>query len=165
MKIYKETYFDRNAWLLDNMDKLNVSHLEFLVLLVINFCREHNKEISLDFLCEKLQVSPNDLDKALASLSGKGYLRIDINEKGICYDIDGVFDFDIVKYDEVENNDIYDAVETFLSRPLTPIDKMKTAELLETYSEDAILDAIRMACAYRKYNLAYVETILRNDKG
>ena len=68
MKIYKEAYFDRNAWLLDNMDKLNVSHLEFLVLLVINFCQEHNKEISLDFLCEKLQVSPNDLDKALASL-------------------------------------------------------------------------------------------------
>ena len=49
MKIYKEAYFDRNAWLLDNMDKLNVSHLEFLVLLVINFCQEHNKEISLDF--------------------------------------------------------------------------------------------------------------------
>ena len=68
-------------------------------------------------------------------------------------------------YDEVENNDIYDAVEAFLSRPLTPIDKMKTAELLENYSEDAIQDAIRMACAYRKYNLAYVETILRNDKG
>ena len=42
---------------------------------------------------------------------------------------------------------------------------MKTAELLENYSEDAIQDAIRMACAYRKYNLAYVETILRNDKG
>ena len=46
--------------------------LEFLVLLVINFCQEHNKEISLDFLCEKLQVSPNDLDKALADVKNYG---------------------------------------------------------------------------------------------
>ena len=165
MKIFKEAYFDRNAWLLDNMDKLNVNHLEALLLLIINFCHEHNKEINIDFLCEKLQTSPSDLDKGLAGLSNKGYLHINLGEKGICYDIDGVFDFDVVKYDEIENDDIYNAVETFLSRPLTPIDKMKTAELLENFSEDAILDAIRMACAYRKYNLAYVETILRNDKG
>ena len=165
MKIFKEAYFDRNAWLLDNMDKLNVNHLEALLLLIINFCQEHNKEINIDFLCEKLQVGPSVLDKGLAGLSNKGYLHINLGEKGICYDIDGVFDFDVVKYDEIENDDIYNAVETFLSRPLTPIDKMKTAELLENFSEDAILDAIRMACAYRKYNLAYVETILRNDKG
>lgn len=164
MKIYKETYFNPNAWLLDNFDKLNISHSEVLLLLLINFCHEHNKEITLEFLCEKLQISQNDLDNLLASLSGKGYLHIDVDTKGISYNIDGVFEFDVVKYEEVENDDIYQAIEEFLSRPLNPMDKMKTAELISNYNEDAIYDAIRMACAYRKYNLAYVEAILKNEK-
>lgn len=164
MKIYKQVYFDKNAWLLDNFEKLNLTHTESLLLLIINFCNEYDKEITYDFLCNKLQIKQNELDNVLASLTGKHYLHIDVNKQGIYYDIDQIFDFDINDYEENNHNDIYRTIEDFLSRPLNPIDRMKVSDLLNTYDENAICDAIRMACAYRKYNLAYVESILRNDR-
>ncbi len=164
MKIYNEPYFDRNAWLLANFDKLNISNDEILLLLLINFANKNNINITYDYLSEKLKVSIKDLDKMLANLTSKHYLHIDVNEEGICYSIDEIFEFDVVKYEEIENDDIYKTIEDFLSKPLTPIERMKVTDLLNIYDENSIYDAIRVAEGYRKYNLAYVESILRNEK-
>ncbi len=164
MKIYNEPYFDRNAWLLANFDKLNISNQEVLLLLLINFANEHKIEISYEYLNEKLKLGNKELDTMFADLTSKHYLKIDLNEDGICYSIDEVFEFDIVKYEEIENDDIYKTFENFLCKPLSPIERMKVTDLLNTYDENAIYDAIRVAEGYRKYNLAYVESILRNEK-
>lgn len=164
MKIYKEPYFDKNAWLLANFDKLNIANEEVLLLLLLNFSNEHGIDITYDYLSDKLKVSTSDLDRMFADLTSKHYLRIDVNEKGVCYSIDEVFEFDVEKYEEIENEDIYKTLEDFLSKPLSPIERMKVSDLLNTYDENSIYDAIRVAEGYRKYNLAYVESILRNEK-
>ena len=164
MKIYNEPYFNKNAWLLKNFDKLNISNDEILVLLLINFYNENNLEIKYEDLAAKLGINTNKLDEIFADLTSKHYLHIDVNEKGIAYSIDEVFEFDVAKYEEIENEDIYKTLEDFLSKPLTPIERMKVSDLLNTYDENSIFDAVRIAEGYRKYNLAYVESILRNEK-
>lgn len=164
MKIYNELYFNKNAWLLANFDKLNISNDEILVLLLINFYNEHNLEIKYEDLAAKLSININRLDEIFADLTSKHYLHIDVNEKGLSYSIDEVFEFDVAKFEEIQNEDIYKTLEDFLSKPLTPIERMKVSDLLNTYDENSIFDAIRVAEGYRKYNLAYVESILRNEK-
>ena len=52
----------------------------------------------------------------------------------------------------------------FLSRPLIGDELIKTNELIEKYGENKFIDALRMAEAYRKHNLAYVEGILKNEE-
>ena len=48
---------------------------------------------------------------------------------------------------------------------VTYADKLiKTNELIEKYGENKFIDALRMAEAYRKHNLAYVEGILKNEE-
>ena len=56
-KWFKQPYFNRRVWLIENFDKLNLSNDEFVVVLLIDYCKEFNKEISYDYLCTKLKIN------------------------------------------------------------------------------------------------------------
>lgn len=163
-KWYKQPYFNRRAWILENFDKLNLTSDETLTILLIDFSKESKKKIDYNYLCSKLSLDTKHLDKILASLVAKHYLVIKATDKGVSFDIDQIFEFDPDKYEVSENDDLYDIVSEFLNKPLTPTELQKTNDLLEKYGENKVIDAIRTAEAYRKSSLAYVEGILRNAK-
>ena len=48
MKFFEERFFDRRNWILDNIKKLDVSPIEALVLLQIDFLNQYKQEVSLD---------------------------------------------------------------------------------------------------------------------
>ncbi len=162
-KWFKQPYFNRRVWLIENFDKLNLSNDEFVVVLLIDYCKEFNKEISYDYLCTKLKINTKKLDIILASLVSKHYLVIKANKK-ISFDIENIFEFDEEQYDLTIHKDIYDIVSDLISRPLTPNEMIKVNDLIEKYGENDLIDAVRSAEAYRKYSLAYVEGILKNEK-
>ena len=163
-KWYKQPYFDARAWILENFDKLNLTSEETLVILLVDFAKENKKKLSYDYLCSKLNVNTKQLDKILSSLVAKHYLSINVNTTGVGFDIDGIFEFDMEKYEIVENKSIFNMCEELLNRPLTPNELQKVNDLLEKYNENDFIDAIRVAEAYRKASLAYVEGVLRNGK-
>ncbi|MDO4500966.1 MAG: hypothetical protein Q4B60_06815 [Erysipelotrichaceae bacterium] len=163
-KWYKQPYFNRRTWILENFDKLNLNSQETMVILLVDYAKEAKKKLNYEYLCDKLAIEPKELDSVLSNLVAKHYLNINANEKGISFDIDNIFEFDPEKYEVVENTSILDAVSDFLNKPLTPNELMKTKDLLDKYGEEKLLDALRMAEAYRKYTLAYVEGILKNGK-
>ena len=163
-KWYKEPYFNKQVWILENFNKLNLSADEAMIILLIDYCKTNNKNITYDYLCEKMNIKQKKLDELLSLLVSKHCLSISANEKSICFDIDGIFEFDEEKYEEVVNEDVYNIVSYFLSRPLVNNELLKTNELIEKYGENKFIDALRMAEAYRKHNLAYVEGILKNDE-
>ena len=163
-KWYKQPYFNRRAWILENFDKLNLSAQECMLILLIDYAKENKRKINYEYFETKLKLNQKELDKILTNLVSKHYLAINVNEKGISFDIDNIFEFDPEKYETVDNKNIYEIVEQFINKPLGPNQIQKVNDLIEQYGENKFIDAIRIGEAYRKNNLSYVEGILRNEK-
>lgn len=163
-KWYRESYFNRKNWILENFDKLNLSNDELVLVLLIELCKESRKQITYDYLTEKMHKSVKDIDKIIASLVSKHYLNLGSNAKGLVLDIDNLFEFDLDKYEVSENKNLYDTLSELFGKPLTPNELQKVNDLLNEYSEKDILEAVRIAEANRKLKLSYIEGILRNGK-
>ena len=163
-KWYKESYFNRKNWILENFDKLNLTNDELVLVLLIELCKESKKQVTYDYLTNKLNKTVNDVDKIIASLVSKNYLKLSSNAKGLVLDIDNLFEFDIEKYEVSENSNLYDTLGDLFGRPLTPTELQKLNDLLNEYNEKQILEAVRIAEANRKLKLNYIEGILRNGK-
>ena len=163
-KWYKESYFERKNWILENFDRLNLSAEETVLILLIDLCRTGRKQISYEFLSTKLGKPVKEIDAIIASLVSKHYLKLSTNARGIIFDIDGIFEFDPDKYEIAENRNLYDIVGDVFGKPLTPVQLQKMNDLLETYGQDKFNEALRLAEAHRKLSMSYIEGILRNDK-
>lgn len=163
-KWYKESYFNRKNWILENFDKLNLTNDEVVLILLLELCRDSKKQITYDYLTEKLHKTVKDVDKIIASLVSKHYLNVGTNSKGLVFDIDNLFDFDPERYEISNNSNLYDTLGDLLGRPLTPNELQKMNDLLNQYKEKDIIEAIRIAEANRKLKLSYIEGILRNGK-
>lgn len=163
-KFYKTSYFNRKNWILENFDKLNITNDELVLILLIELCKESRKQITYDYLTDKLHLTIKEIDKIISSLVSKNYLVISTNQKGLVFDIDNIFEFDPEKYEVIENKDLYDTLGDIFGKPLTPSELQKVNDLLNEYSEKDILEAARIAEANRKLKLSYIEGILRNVK-
>lgn len=163
-KWYRESYFNRKNWILENFDKLNLTSDEVVLVLLIELCKESKKQITYDYLTEKMHKNIKDVDKIIASLVSKHYLSLSTNAKGLVLDVDGIFEFDPEKYEISENTSLYNTLGDLLGRPLTPSELQKMSDLLNIYKEKEVLEAIRIAEANRKLKLSYIEGILRNGK-
>ena len=53
MKWYEQKYVNHRDWLLDNMELLNLSHTDLIVVLLIDFLNEHQIMITTELLSEK----------------------------------------------------------------------------------------------------------------
>ena len=163
-KWYETIYFNRKNWILENFDKLNLNNDELVLILLIELCKESKKQITYDYLMEKMKINSKEIDKILASLVNKHYLNLSTNAKGLVLDINNLFEFDPSKYEISENTNLFDTLGDLLGRPLTPNELQKLNDLLNEYDEKQIVQAIRIAEANRKLKLSYIEGILRNGK-
>ena len=115
MKFFEERFFDRRNWILDNIKKLDVSPIEALVLLQIDFLNQYKQEVSLDSLALKCNCSKSDIDDSINSLNRKGYLKMK-SENGIVFDIDSIFE---ANKDIIEKNDLFTLFEKEFRRVLS----------------------------------------------
>ena len=163
-KWYKESYFDREKWILENFNKLNLDAEETLLLLLIDLCKTSRKAITYDYLTEKLHKTTREIDRIIASLVAKHYLKLSTNSKGLVFDIEGIFEFDPDKYEIAENKNLYDTTEEVFGRPLSSSELQKMNDLINEFGQNAFIDALRISEAQRKVKMAYIEGILRNEK-
>ena len=163
-KWYQESYFDRKNWILENFNKLNLSSDETILILLVDLCKQSRKTITYDYLTEKLHKSAREIDKIIASLVEKHYLKLSTNSKGLVFDIDGIFEFDPEKYEIAENKNLYDTAEDVFGRPLSSTELQKMNDLINEYGQKNFIEALRISEAQRKVKMAYIEGILRNEK-
>ena len=163
-KWYKESYFDRKNWILENFDKLNLNADETVLLLLVELCRQSKKTITYEYLTEKLHKSMKEIDHVIAGLVNRHYLKLSTNTRGLVFDIEGIFEFDPEKYEISVNHDIYELVSDVFGKPLSPTEMQKMNDLIEAYGQDSFLQALRIAEANRKLKMAYIEGVLRNEK-
>ena len=67
-------------------------------------------------------------------------------------------------YEVSANKDVYDLTSDILAKPLSPNQIQKVNDLVEKYGENKYKDALRIAEAYNKRALDYIEGVLRNEK-
>lgn len=163
-KWYKESYFNSQTWILENFSKLNLTSDEVLLLLLIDHASKNNISINYSYFKDKLKYDQNKLDSIISSLVNKKYLNISPSDAGALFDISGLFEFDPGTYEINENKDIYEIAENLKGAPLSNLELQKLSDLINLYPQNKIIDAFRMAEAYRKTSIAYVESILRNEK-
>ncbi|MBQ2509482.1 MAG: DnaD domain protein [Erysipelotrichaceae bacterium] len=163
-KWYKESYFDRKNWILENFDKLNLKAEEAMLLLLVELCRQNRKAVTYDYLTEKLHKNTREIDRLIAGLVNRHYLKLTTNSRGLVFDIEGIFEFDPEKYELSVNRDIYELVSDIFGKPLSPSEMQKMNDLIEEYDQERFLQALRIAEANRKLKMAYIEGILRNEK-
>ena len=163
-KWYKESYFDRKNWILENFDKLNLKAEEAMLLLLVELCRQNRKAVTYDYLTEKLHKDTREIDRLIADLVNRHYLKLTTNSRGLVFDIEGIFEFDPEKYELSVNRDIYELVADIFGKPLSPSEMQKMNDLIEEYDQERFLQALRIAEANRKLKMAYIEGILRNEK-
>ena len=163
-KWYKESYFDAGKWILENFDKLNLSGDETVLLLLIDLCKSSRRPITYEYLTQKLHKNTKEIDKLIASLVSKHYLKLSTNSKGLVFDIDAIFEFDPEKYEISENKDLYNTVSEVFGKPLSPSELQKMNDLINEYGQTRFIEALRISEAQRKLRMAYIEGILRNEK-
>ena len=163
-KWYKESYFDRQNWILENYDQLNLSSDETLFLLLVELAKKNRKTITYDYLSKKLNKTSTEVDKMIADLVSKHYLKLSANDKGLIFDYDEIFEFDPNRYEISDEKDLYDITSDVFNKPLSLTELQKMNDLLEQYGKEHFIEALRIAEAQRKLSMSYIEGILRNDK-
>ena len=163
-KWYKESYFNKQAWILENMEKLHLGAKETLLLLLVDHAQKNHISLSSTYLCEKLQIKDRELDDILSTLVSKHYLKIVSSGKGVVFDIDELFEFDTERYEASENEDVYNTLDIVFGRPLSTSELQKASDLIAAYGQQSFLEALRLADGARKLNMAYIEGILRNHE-
>ena len=130
-------YLDRRTWILNELGSLNISAEEALALLLIDFLNEQGQLITHEILGAKLHCDSEQIDELFSSLSAKGYLKIDLKDGHLIFDLSGVY---------------------------TSAQTIEQSVWLDVYDQQLILYALYEASVYEKRSLDYIERILADWK-
>ncbi len=155
-------YIDKNKYLLFELENFDLSDREVLLCVLINAYNEAGLELTYEMIGRKLGITVDMVDKSLQSLVDKKYLKINVNGH-ICYDLSGLYS---AKPEPIANNftSILRLFEEVFNRVLNTTEMTILNELISSYSEEEISDALRQAEVYQKGepNIFYVKAILQN---
>lgn len=160
-KLYEYSYFNKQNWILEYFNKLNLSIEEAFLLLIIQYAHDNGYNDSLEYISSKMNLSVNEIDPLLTGLVNKNYITL--NNNGYCFNINNIFEFDPSKYEIINNSSVFSIFEEFLNRTLSGEELNKISNLVNEYEEDKVIDALRKAEAYNKRSISYIESILLNE--
>jgi DnaD/phage-associated family protein len=158
-QFWKERYFNRKNWILDENYRLDLNALETLVVLNIEHFNEFNLLIDLGLLANACHSTQIEIDKVLTKLINKGYLRIEMVEDKVIYNTDGLYLSAHVGKDD-QSTDIIEIYENEFKRPLSATEIDKLNYWLSQLDYAFLVHALREAAIYRKLSFSYIERIL-----
>ena len=158
-KWWNENYIDRRKWIMENLEKINVSPAEALIVLLIDYLNETGSDFTLNSLSEKLHLSEKETDALISSLVSKGYLKITSENGRVRFLIDGVFS---EKTEKRDLSSVFDLFEEEFGRVLSQSELQEINDWLSVYKQDDIIYALRQASIYNKKSFPYIRSILKN---
>lgn len=161
MKLINKPYFDSRLWILDNLEKLNINTSEIALVLVIQYCNQFNIYIDYDLLANKTKIKKNAIDEILTGLIQKGYLAINANDKGLVFDISGLFE-EKDTYDSDISVNMIERFETEFNRTLTNKEISSIKLWLTKYEYKIITNALKEAIASNNLRLEFISKLLKH---
>ena len=169
MNLFRQPFFNRRNWILENLEDLDLSLEESMVVLLIDYFNEFNRNVDIPSLANKLNMDGAHIDAILNQLLAKGYLKIEAINRKMVYQLDGLYIHtnDAKPCDANVYRNLFDMFETEFKRPLSQKESEMLSEWIATYELKLIEYALREAIIYDKIAFPYIDTILRNwkDKG
>lgn len=156
-KWYDASYVDVRIWLLDHVAELGLTAEEALISLQILHHNKINRHIDLETLAVQCGMKPEKADKALATLSKKGYLSIEVSGTQVTYNLSGLFED---KKTPLISGDLLTVFEREFGRPLSSHEIDKLTDWRHRLNDDYVVLALREALIYNKLNIAYIDRIL-----
>ncbi len=158
-KFWEKRYFNRKNWILEENFRLDLKPLETLVLLNIDHFNEFNLPIDLNQLAYVCNSKQSEIDNAITQLTQKGYLKIEILQDRVNYNIDVLFQSKHIRTDE-QTSDIVQIYESEFKRPLSAAELDKLNYWLTQVDHAYLIHALREAVIYRKLSFTYIDRIL-----
>ena len=157
-QLWKQTYFNRRNWLLENIKNLSCTLNEVVVLLMIDFMNEFNIKITPQSLGEYCNLKETEIDQIVTSLTSKAYLKLHVTKSGVEFIIDEVFS--LPKKEEFEIQELFSLFEEEFGRPLSQKEYVFLNNWKKKYARKLIVDALREASVLQKYSFDYIDRIL-----
>lgn len=156
-------WFNRTAWIFENIQSLGLEPEEILTLLAINYLQESGQPITGDKISEKTSLEGGQIDDALTSLSDRGCLMIDTRNKQLTFVLDCLLDHAASPGHPLERS-LLGEVQNEFGRPLSATEIERLAALAGEFEESTILHALDEAAAYDKRSVSYMEAVLASWK-
>ncbi len=160
-------YIIKADWILDHMIQLDLDTQETLVLLILENHIRLQKHIDPKLLANQTNLSIKEFDSNLTSLIQKGYIKINITEQRVSYELQNII-FDIESTQDLsDSTDILDLFEREFKRPLSNNEINKLNDWLMKVGHGFLEHALREAVIYNAVKFEYIDRILINwiDKG
>lgn len=151
-------YINHTAYILDNLEELNLDQREILTLLLIEFYNAQGVVISEESISQKLKISEEDVEEVFESLSDKGFLAIEFKNGDIFFNISGVMNSNV--RGEKISRSLIEEFEAEFKRALSSNEMSRIVELGDVYGEKRVLIALDEASVREVRNINYIETIL-----
>lgn len=158
---YKKGYVNRRDWILENLPALKLAPNEAVLVLMIDYLNVQGLLITMDTLAKRTSLSTEEIDKAIHVLTARKALSIETNRSSIVFSLDGLFENNLYEY---VDEGVFQVFETEFSRPLSQPELAKLNEWLALYPQQDIYDALRKASLKNKLSMAYIQSILVNQK-
>lgn len=156
---YEKKYFNKMAWIFEELENLNLTPTETIMILTIQYFNQTQTPITFDLLSAKCHLSEEEVDEMLDVLSQKGYVEVDFTGNGFAFTIDGIFK----KSEEIHfDSNLFDLFESEFKRTLSSTELQKLSDWSRTYSEETIKFALRDASLREKLSFNYIQQILIN---
>ena len=152
-------YINTRDYILYHAGELGLSSDELLICLLIDFANEKNININYQYFMKALNKEEQDIDMILKSLVTKAILKLNVKNGSFDYDISGLFKTEPKSLNK--HKDIFDIFADVFGRDLNGQEMEKLNDLLNIYTKEDLLKALRLADAYRKRDLLYIEGILK----
>lgn len=162
MKWYEQRYVNRRDWVLDHLEYLGLSERETVLVLLMDFMNENRIPITIEALAQKTGMSEKDVDETVSVLYAKKYLDIRASGKRVSFRLDGLYETDVAREENIIDRSVFELFESELKRPLTQKDMEKITDWNRTYEKRLIILALREASIYQTVTLPYIDKILRD---
>lgn len=162
MKLFNEPYFNRRNWILDNAENLQLSLEETMLVLYIDYLNEFKPIVDIATLSQKMKWDKQKVDLLMNELMKKNYLKVDVIDRKMVYNIEGVFQQtnDGKPCDNSVYTNLFALYEQEFARPLSQKESEMLSEWLTVYDIKLIEYALREAITYNSMNMHYIDKIL-----
>lgn len=157
---WNKNYISRRDWILENLGVLNLNAHETVLLLMIDFLKGINVDITLEELAMRCGFDVSVVDETIQSLVGRSYLSVRMESGSVVFVIDGLFQ-DGVMYEFVDKG-IFEVFETEFGRLLSQQELQTLNTWLSKYTQEEIIEALGNAIIYKKVSMQYINAILHN---
>lgn len=156
-------YYNYQYYILNNMNELNLSQNQTLVLMFLRYYNETSQEVDFKKIGDNLGIELLEVAQIIEGLLDKKYIALQTSNGYTQYNTNVIYKIEENKAN-AQTASIFKKFESGFNRIISQHEVLKINELIQSYDIKLIEYALREALIHDVKKLEYVEKILINWK-